>query len=83
MSTAAVMGPQTKVGYSWIEAHPTRILHGRRIFYFRPPIIAPRPGRGLVSGTRKSRAMEAIDHGNHDVAVQVLKKSAEMGLTAS
>src|SRR6266852_5479610 len=26
--------------------------------------------------------LEEIDHGNHDVAVKVLKKSAEMGLTA-
>ena len=26
--------------------------------------------------------LEEIDHGNHDVAVQVLKKSAELGLTA-
>ena len=40
--------------------------------------------RGLLyfNLDQPDKALEEIDHGNHDLAVQVLKKSAELGLTA-
>src|SRR5579864_3973629 len=80
MATAAVMLPKTKGGAFLVEERTPQEI-------FTPEDLTDEHraiGRAADEFWNKEVAphLEEIDHGNHDVAVQVLKKSAEMGLTA-
>src|SRR5713226_7647939 len=80
MATAAVMLPKTKGGGFLIEERTPQEI-------FTPEDLTDEHraiGRAADEFWNKEVTphLEEIDHGNHDVAVQVLKKSAEMGLTA-
>jgi len=80
MATAAVMLPKTKGGAFLIEERTPQEI-------FTPEDLTDEHraiGRAADEFWNKEVTpyLEEIDHGNHDVAVQVLKKSAEMGLTA-
>src|SRR5437879_2064092 len=80
MATAAVMLPKTKGGAFLIEERTPQEI-------FTPEDLTEEHraiGRAADEFWNQEVApnLEEIIHGNHDVAVRVLKKSAELGLTA-
>jgi len=80
MTTAAAALPKTKGGAFLIEERTPQEI-------FTPEDLTDEHraiGRTADEFWNKEVApnLEAIDHGNHDVAVGVLRKSAELGLTA-
>jgi butyryl-CoA dehydrogenase len=80
MATAVAVLPKTKGGAFLIEERTPQEI-------FTPEDLTDEHraiGRTADEFWNKEVApnLEEIDHGNHDVAVKVLKKSAELGLTA-
>jgi alkylation response protein AidB-like acyl-CoA dehydrogenase len=80
MATAVAVLPKTKGGAFLIEERTPQEI-------FTPEDLTDEHraiGRTADEFWNKEVApnLEEIDHGNHDVAVKVLKKSAELGLAA-
>ena len=80
MATAAVSLPKTKGGAFLIEERTPQEIFTPEDFTEEHRAI----GRAADEFWNQEVApnLEEIIHGNHDVAVRVLKKSAELGLTA-
>src|SRR4051794_19211159 len=80
MATTAITLPRTKGGAFLIEERaPNEIFTPEDLTEEHRAI-----GRAADEfwNNEVTPNLEEIDHGNHDVAVRVLKKSAELGLTA-